>query len=457
MIGSTVGSYRILQQLGEGGMGAVYLAEHALLGRRAAIKVLLPALSRREEIVTRFFNEARAATAIPDPGIVQIFDFGFHEGVAFIVMELLVGEALDKRLETQGRLAAAAALRIARQIAGTLGAAHERGIIHRDLKPENIFLVRDPEVAGGERVKILDFGIAKLAGVDPGTVKTQVGTVMGTPLYMSPEQCRGAGEVDHRSDVYALGCVLYHMICGRPPFVAQGMGEVLAMQMYEEAVAPGVGVEVDAMVLRCLAKNPGGRFANMAEVAAEAERLLTSIGGTGGGWAAGGGERVSGDWRAPSLVRTPTTLGGAAGARETAAATTTGGRRGRWWVVAAAVGVVAVAAAAVLAVGAGEGGSGGAAGRGGQDLGTTPATAVDAGVAVEAAAPVDAAAAPPPPIDAAAAPVDAAPPVDAPSRSRRSHRERSRDRDRPPPPEAAREVLPPPCPLDDNGLPTTRC
>ncbi len=475
VIGSTIGSYRILQQLGEGGMGAVYLAEHALLGRRAAIKVLLPSLSSRQEIVTRFFNEARAATAIADPGIVQIFDFGYDGGVAYLVMELLVGEALDARLDKQ-RLAPIDALRIARQIAGTLGSAHARGIIHRDLKPENVFLVRDPEVPGGERVKILDFGIAKLAGVDPGLVKTQIGAVMGTPLYMSPEQCRGAGDIDARSDIYALGCVLYHMLTGRPPFVGEGMGEVLVMQLHEEPRAPGYGDEIDGFVLRCLAKRPGGRFASMAEVVGEAERLLTIVGGSGGAWAAGEGERVSANWRAPSLGRTPTTLGGAAGARETAAATSSGagGRRGAW-MIAAAVVLVGAGVVGVLSLGGGdrrEGLSsagepaGAATGEPAQAVPVLPAPVeaggtapepvmVDAGVAPEPVV-VDAAIVEPPVVDAA--------PAQEPIQPEPRHRPkppRPPKEPRPPKPppsdEPPRENLPPPCPLDENGMPTVRC
>src|ERR1041385_6396596 len=190
--GTQVGAYRVLHRIGAGGMGSVWLAEHTMLGRRAAIKVLHSTFSRDPAIVTRFFNEARAATAIDDPGIVQIFDFGEHvDGSAYIVMELLEGETLEQRLSRLGRLGVRDALRIMRQIASSLGAAHQRGIVHRDLKPENIFIVRDPEVPGGERAKILDFGIAKLTG--DSIVKTQTSSVMGTPIYMSPEQCRGAG------------------------------------------------------------------------------------------------------------------------------------------------------------------------------------------------------------------------------------------------------------------------
>jgi serine/threonine-protein kinase len=189
--GTQVGSYRLLEQIGEGGMGAVWLAEHVMLGRRAAIKVLQASFSMQPDIVTRFFNEARAATAIADPGIVQVFDFGHHsDGSAFIVMELLEGETLHARLRRTGPLPCADALRIARQIAGSLGAAHARGIVHRDLKPENVFMVRDAEVAGGERAKILDFGIAKLGvGTSSGT---NTHAVLGTPAYMSPTSTRSA-------------------------------------------------------------------------------------------------------------------------------------------------------------------------------------------------------------------------------------------------------------------------
>jgi len=281
VVGTQLGAYRVLQKLGEGGMGSVWLAEHTMLGRRAAIKVLHSTFSRDATIVTRFFNEARAATAIDDPGIVQIFDFGQHvDGSAYIVMELLEGETLDRRLSRLGRLSVHDALRVMRQIASSLGAAHQRGIVHRDLKPENIFVVRDPEVASGERAKIVDFGIAKLVG-DP-SMKTQTSAVMGTPTYMSPEQCRGAGQVDQRSDVYALGCVLFTLLVGRPPFLAEGIGDIIAMHLRETPPAPsmvasGIPPEVDALVARCLAKDPALRFASAAELAHAIGGLLGSV------------------------------------------------------------------------------------------------------------------------------------------------------------------------------------
>ena len=273
MQGETLGSYRILDKLGEGGMGTVYLAEHSLIGRKAAVKVLLPELSQNPEIVTRFFNEARASTAIAHPGIVQAFDFGHHrDGSAFIVMELLVGESLEDRLKRQNELAEGEAARITRHSASALAAAHDAGIIHRDLKPGNIFLCTDPEMEGGERAKILDFGIAKLAGSGDSDFKTRTGSMMGTPVYMSPEQCRGAGEIDHRSDIYSLGCVLFRMVCGRPPFVAQGFGEIIAAHLYQpppspRAFAPHLSPQLEAVIQRTLCKSPDERFATMTELA----------------------------------------------------------------------------------------------------------------------------------------------------------------------------------------------
>jgi serine/threonine-protein kinase len=277
---SSIGAYRVLEELGQGGMGSVYLAEHTLLGRRAAIKVLHPTFSVRPDIVERFFNEARAATSIADPGIVQNFDFGFHDGIAFIVMEHLVGETLQARIRRLRRLPEADTLRIARQIALSLHAAHARGVVHRDLKPDNVFVVPDPEAGGGERTKILDFGIAKLVDNVDGQ-HTQTGMVLGTPSYMSPEQCRGAGAVDHRADIYSLGCIMFRCITGRLVFEAQGSGDLIAMHLREPPRAPSTLVsvrpELDAIILRCLAKDPAARFQTMHDLALELDTLLRHI------------------------------------------------------------------------------------------------------------------------------------------------------------------------------------
>jgi len=248
-------------------MGTVYLAQHMMIGRRAAIKVLLPELSHSQEALGRFFNEARATAMIKHPGLVDIFDFGYlPDGSAYIVMEYLEGESLSARLQREGRLPLSHLCVITHGIASAVGAAHQRGIVHRDLKPDNIFLVPESEQPMGIRVKILDFGIAKLAGLGSmeATSKTRTGAVMGTPLYMSPEQCRGAGQVDHRADIYSLGCIMYEMAIGRPPFVGEGVGEIIAAQIYEQprplrSFDPSLPPALEATVMRALQKQPEAR------------------------------------------------------------------------------------------------------------------------------------------------------------------------------------------------------
>jgi tRNA A-37 threonylcarbamoyl transferase component Bud32 len=342
VIGAALGTYTIERELGRGGMGAVYVGSHSLLGRRAAIKVLLPELSRNQAVVNRFFNEARAATAIKHPGIVEIYDFGFAtDGSAYIVMELLAGESLADRLR-RGRLPLATAIQLARQTAAALGAAHRAGIVHRDLKPDNIYLVPDAETAIGERVKLLDFGIAKLA--DAGEVgRTHAGSVMGTPQYMAPEQCRGAADLDHRADLYALGCVLHEMVAGAPPFGGDAAGVVLGAHLHLpppplRAIAPHATAELEALVLRLLAKHPAQRPASadalVAELVAVGEPLgLSRPSGMVATPAATGG----------ALAVPRTTLGGASGQ----VARTANIRRGRGPLVAGLA--VLVAAGAVVA------------------------------------------------------------------------------------------------------------
>ncbi len=280
MIGTHIGQYRLIRKIGSGGMGTVYLGEHILLGRRAAIKVLQPVLSTQPEIVERFFREAKATSSINDVGVVQIFDFGYHvDGTAYIVMELLRGEALSERIARLGRLPAAEALRIVRQLAGSLAAAHANHIVHRDLKPENVFLVADPEQPSGERVKLLDFGICKWDG---DTTSTQTGHMLGTPVYMSPEQCQGAREVDGRADIYSLGCLLFHALTGRVPFDLDGTGDLIVAHMQTpppkvSEVAPELSDLVDEIVEHCLAKNPDERFQTMAAVQAAIDNVLPKL------------------------------------------------------------------------------------------------------------------------------------------------------------------------------------
>jgi serine/threonine-protein kinase len=281
MLGELVGSYRVQKKLGEGGMGVVYIAEHPLLHKKAVVKFLHAELSSNPQIVERFFNEARSATLIRHSGIVDVFDFGHHaSGCAFILMEFLDGESVADRLR-KGPLSPAVAILLARQIAGALGAAHEQRIVHRDLKPDNVFLVLDSEAAGGGRVKVLDFGIAKLAGESAGAVKTQTGAVMGTPTYMAPEQCRSAGQVDQRADIYALGCILFEMVCGRPPFVTQSLGQLIAAHMFEAppapaSIVPSVPVDLETVILRALSKDENERQQSMAELSAQLAACVAS-------------------------------------------------------------------------------------------------------------------------------------------------------------------------------------
>jgi eukaryotic-like serine/threonine-protein kinase len=264
-------------------MGAVFLGEHTLIGRRAAIKVLHRERSMQRESVERFFNEARATSAMEDPGIVQVYDFGVTaEGTAYLIMEFLDGEPLSARLRKRGALHPSDAVRITRQIASSLAAAHASEIVHRDLKPENLFMIRDVEALGGERPKILDFGIAKLGDERTERWQTRTGAVMGTPAYMSPEQCNDTGKIDHRTDIYSLGCVLFHLVTGRPPFDLDGVGAIIAAHLREPApvpsrVAPHVPALLDPIVARCLAKNPDDRYQSMAELQQACEAALAQL------------------------------------------------------------------------------------------------------------------------------------------------------------------------------------
>jgi len=269
--GQQLGAYRIARLLGEGGMGAVYEARQEPLGRQVALKTLHPELSQNRELTTRFFNEAKVLGLLAHPSIVQVSDFGYSaDGTAFLVMEYLRGESLGRRLKVLAdcgeRVPVLMALQLGFQIADVLTVAHAHGVIHRDLKPDNLMLVPDALVPGGERIKVLDFGIAKLVTDtnDPQAPKTATQAVMGTPSYMSPEQCAGAGQVDARTDVYALGCVLYAMLAGRPPFVGDGVGEILGMQQFKEPppllhLSPKVPTALADLVHRLLTKDKAQR------------------------------------------------------------------------------------------------------------------------------------------------------------------------------------------------------
>lgn len=269
----TIGNYQVTAKLGEGGMGSVYLAEHPLIGKKVALKVLHAEFASNQDVVTRFFNEAKAVNDIQHPNIVDIVDYGMlNDGhgqpMVYFIMEFLDGNALADVIRNQSPLSPERALSICLQIADALGASHHAGIIHRDLKPDNVILITRGREA--DFAKVLDFGIAKLTGDHPGSRRTRTGIVMGTPAYMSPEQCEGRGNIDHRTDVYALGVVLYEMLTGRVPFQGEGYGEVLVQHLTQPPTRPSTirGVippHVEAIVLKALEKHPDLRFPTMEE------------------------------------------------------------------------------------------------------------------------------------------------------------------------------------------------
>jgi len=277
VIGEVIGNFKITSRLGRGGMGEVYLAEHAKIGTKVAIKLLLPELSADKTHVDRFFNEALAVSRIKHAGIVRIFDVGHHNGSAYLIMEFLEGESLAGRIARSGRLSLGQICDVGRQIASILDATHAEGVTHRDLKPDNVFLVSDAELASRERVKILDFGIAKLTGtLASGSPKTM--GVMGTPGYMAPEQWGDSAKVDWRADVYSLGCLAFEMACGRQPFIAQHFAEAYAKHLNEppppiRSLVPELPEALDGLIAQLLAKQPQDRPASMRAIADRFEAL----------------------------------------------------------------------------------------------------------------------------------------------------------------------------------------
>lgn len=263
--------YRILGELGKGAIGTVYRAEHKSLGRPVAIKILQPQQAKNPLSNERFLREARAASRIQDPGVVQVLDFGtLPNGQAFLVMELVSGKTLHEILRESGPLDPGRAIFFAYQLARALQSVHRGGIVHRDIKPANIF------VEGDDRLKLGDFGAAK--GIEPGLTPdlTQPGVVFGTPLYMSPEQARGL-PLDQRSDLYSLGCVLFEMLTGRPPFLRKTPFDILVAHIgapVPEVSSPHFPLPglVCRIVERALAKDVEERYQNAAELCLDLER-----------------------------------------------------------------------------------------------------------------------------------------------------------------------------------------
>jgi serine/threonine-protein kinase len=263
-------TYRVTRLLGRGGMGAVWEADHLRLpGKRVAIKVLNTDAAADQEALARFRREAEIATRLGHPNIIEVHDFNLLPGgQPYLVLELLVGESLDARMR-RGPMAIDQVVRIAGQIAGALAAAHRAGVIHRDLKPQNVYLVPREDELGGELVKVLDFGISKIRGSQ--TVKTNDSTILGTPQYMAPEQATGNhAAVDPRTDVFALGAIVYEMLAGRPAFTGENIPEVVYKVVYEAPpplapLAPsGVAPRMIHAVERALAKKQDERFPDVA-------------------------------------------------------------------------------------------------------------------------------------------------------------------------------------------------
>ena len=314
LLGHTVaGRFRVIERIGTGGMGTVYRAQQSGLGRAVALKVLKKELVSDRDTVARFHREAKAMSLLMHPNTVRVFDFGEDEGGhLFLAMELLEGELLTSWIEREGTPPVDEAVEVIREILRSLGEAHSKGIIHRDLKPDNIYLAA---VDGHLRpvVKVLDFGIAKVFREDSqiDQLETQAGTVFGTPRYMSPEQAQGK-TLDHRSDLYAVGVLLYHLLCGRPPFLDDDAVVVMAKHIREipeppRKLAPDRPIprSLEKVVMRALAKEPNDRF-DSAEVfeAALAEcqhDVIDEIEHA----ASGGGSRLFG-----TMPRVPLAIGG---------------------------------------------------------------------------------------------------------------------------------------------------
>jgi serine/threonine-protein kinase len=275
------GRYKVETILGEGGMGVVYRCTHTIIGKKLALKVLRADLARDSEVTERFLNEAKSASAIGNPHIIDISDFGqFPDGSTYFVMEYLTGRALNRVGVDGQHMTMDRILKVARQLGEGLAAAHAQGIVHRDLKPDNIFLIE--RGADKEFVKILDFGIAKVSTAE-GKL-TRAGAVFGTPHYMSPEQAAGTS-VDARGDVYSLGIILYELVSGKVPFDADNFMGVLTQHMYK---APQLLAEVtpdaellpaglEAIVMKCLAKRPEQRYQSMEELVADVDKVMAGL------------------------------------------------------------------------------------------------------------------------------------------------------------------------------------
>jgi serine/threonine protein kinase len=310
--------YRIIRLLGEGGMGSVHLAEHVGLKTRVAVKFLHIELAGQGEAIRRFEQEARIAASIRHNNIIQVFDVGFSErGDPFLVMEYLEGESLGGLMKRTGPMDLGAACGVVEPVLLALQAANRKGIIHRDLKPENVFLAHQPDE--GPVVKIIDFGLSKITTNAQELSRTQTGSVLGTPAYMSPEQAAGSTSLDHRTDLYSVGTMLYEMLAGALPYFGNNFNEFFAKLLTEEPraprdVYPAFPIEAEPLVRKAICKNPNDRFQTATEMlealamlpgwATRTERLARISSGMGASSFAAG-DLGPGERRARSKVASP--------------------------------------------------------------------------------------------------------------------------------------------------------
>ena len=282
LLGQTLaGKYHIEKLIKRGGMGAVYKGKHVLIDKTVAVKVLRAALALDDDVVRRFSREAKAASRISHPHAVSVTDFGESEnGVVFLVMEYLDGRTLKEIIKSEGPMQLARVVEILRQVAGALDAAHEQGVVHRDLKSDNIMLSK---TNGGEWAKVLDFGIAKIQQSDSrDTDITAANLVIGTPQYMSPEQCSQSGAIDSRSDIYSLGIILYEMLSAELPFTGESPTVIMMKQVQDPPpsirdVRPEIPATVSRIILKALAKQPADRFQTAGELSAALNQAAREV------------------------------------------------------------------------------------------------------------------------------------------------------------------------------------
>jgi serine/threonine-protein kinase len=272
-----IGQYVLGRQLGSGGMGEVYLAEHQFLRRPCAVKVIRPAHGDSPAALARFEREVQATAALTHPNTIQIYDYGHtDDGTFFYAMEYLPGESLDELVSRAGRVPPARAIHLLTQIAGSLREAHAQGLVHRDVKPSNVIVTERGGIP--DFAKLLDFGLVATSGPIGDSKLTEVGMLIGTPAFRSPEQCGGEEQVGPASDIYSVGALGYFLLAGQAPFAGKTPMQMLAAHLYETPKplsehSVDVPAEVEALIARCLAKRPEDRFASAAEL----ERALDEL------------------------------------------------------------------------------------------------------------------------------------------------------------------------------------